>query len=331
MGRLRVRVWLPIEGLGHVNVYVFTDGSETVLVDSGMFSAGSVHSLLQGLRRGGVDPRTVSRVLVTHYHVDHLTGSVILCEALGCEVYLAEGDYRLVVEKGVDRYVSEALSLFKASGVPPGVIEEIARYQPGLRLLEAYRAVAEMEVRPLRPGSLVELPGAGEYRVVEAPGHTPGHIILVSEGRREALVGDVILPGITPHVSLHSLESDPLKDYLRTLERVKSTLRGYTALPGHGDPLPDAAERAVELIRHHEARLSEVASIVSRLGEATAFEVAVRVTWSGGRTWEALRPAERYFAIAETLAHLKRLEAEGVVESLWRGDTLVWRPSGGGQ
>jgi glyoxylase-like metal-dependent hydrolase (beta-lactamase superfamily II) len=245
---VRVEVWIPIASLGSVNVYVFTDGSETVLVDSGMFTARSVHSLLRGLRRAGVDPRSVSRIVVTHYHVDHLTGAAILAEAFGAEVMLGRRDIEAVLEKGVEEYVGEAIEVFRASGVPGHVIEEIVRYQPGLRMVEAYRALSELEPTPLSEGSAVELPGHGAYEVIEAPGHTPGHIVLVSRYRREALVGDTILPGITPHVSLHSLDTDPLGDYIRTLKRLEGELKGYTALPGHREPLPDASARARELL-----------------------------------------------------------------------------------
>ena len=324
---VRVEAWLPITGLGSVNVYAFTDGVDTVLVDAGMYHARSFYTLLRGLRRAGVNPKSVSRVIVTHYHVDHLTGALLLAEAFGAEVYMGARDVELVAGVGVEEYVKSALELFRVSGVPGSVVEEIVRYHPGVRLIEAYKAVSELDIKPLRGGDVVEMPGSGAFMVVDSPGHTPGHIILVSGGERMAVVGDTILPGITPHISLHTLDSDPLKDYLDTLGMIESRLRGFKALPGHGDPIPDAASRALELIEHHEARLREVEGIVASLGAPTAFEVAVRVSWSGGRRWEVLTPPEKYFALAETLAHLRRLEAMGRIESAWRGERLVWKPS----
>ncbi|MCE4611821.1 MAG: MBL fold metallo-hydrolase [Desulfurococcales archaeon] len=326
---VRVEAWLPIPGLGSVNVYAFTDGVDTILVDAGMYHARSFHTLLKGLRRSGVEPKSISRVIITHYHVDHLTGALLVAEAFGAEVYMGARDVELVTGVGVEGYVKSALELFRTSGVPSSVVEEIVRYHPGLRLIEAYKAVSELDIKPLRGDDMVEMPGLGVFTVVDAPGHTPGHIILVSGKEKVVIAGDTILPGITPHVSLHTLDSDPLKDYIDTLEMIASRLKGFKALPGHRTPIPDAAARALELIEHHKSRLREVEDIVARLGSPTAFEVAVRVTWSGGRKWEDLTPPEKYFALAETLAHLKRLESLGRLEARWKsvkglGTALTW-------
>ncbi|GBF09955.1 conserved hypothetical protein [Aeropyrum pernix] len=321
----RVEAWIPIGDLGSVNVYAFTDGASTVLVDSGMFSGKSVYTLLKGLRRVGVDPRSVERIVVTHYHVDHLTGAAILCEALGAELMLARGDLELLLRVGVEEYFRGALELLALAGTPREVLEEIKRYSPALRVAEAYSAVAEVGPKPLGEGDSIEMPGHGDYLVLETPGHTPGHIVLVSHGRREVLLGDTVLPDITPHVSLHSIYSDPLGNYLSSLSRIASETAGYLGLPGHGNPVKDVAARARELMRHHVERLEEIVYILSRLAGATAFEVAQRVGWSVAGGWGGLPPLGKYLALGETLSHLRRLEVLGVVERLEVEGKLQWR------
>ncbi|WP_158318605.1 MBL fold metallo-hydrolase [Aeropyrum camini] len=321
----RVEAWIPIGDLGSVNVYAFTEGPTTVLVDSGMFSGKSVYTLLKGLRRFGVDPRSLERVVVTHYHVDHLTGAAILCEALGAELMLARGDLELLLHVGVEQYFRGALELLALAGTPRTVLEEIARSSPAVRVAEAYGAVAELSPKPLGEGDRIGMPGHGYYLVMETPGHTPGHIVLVSHGRRKVLLGDTVLPGITPHVSLHSLDSDPLGDYLSSLSRIAREMDGYQGLPGHGDPIKDVATRTRELIAHHVDRLGEIVNILGKIGKATAFEVAQRVRWRGAENWGSLPPLGKYLALGETLSHLRRLEVLGVVERLEAGGRLQWR------
>ena len=54
-----------------------------------------------------------------------------------------------------------------------------------------------------------------------------------------------------------------------------------------------------------------------------AREVRWRVRYT---TWDEYPPAERFFAMGEALAHLRRLEVEGRAERVERGGLTLWRP-----
>lgn len=323
----RVKAWLPIPSLRFVNVYPHPRGDGGFdLVDAGMYSARSVHDVLRGARSLGLNPCRLERVIATHFHVDHLTGAAILAEISGAEILLGRGEIEFVLSGGDPApFIEAALKLFAENGMPQSEIDAIRRSHPALRAVEAYRSLSNLEVKPLEPGGTIRV-GERRYKVVAAPGHTPGHVLLVEEAEGYALVGDVILQDITPHVTLHDPDTDPLGDYMNTL-RTLAGLGLKLALPGHREPIEDPAGRAREILEHHRARLDEVHSILERHGEATGYQVAREVRWRVRySSWEEYPPAERFFAMGEALAHLRRLEVEGRAEKLERGGLTLWRP-----
>ncbi|MEB3851498.1 MAG: MBL fold metallo-hydrolase [Desulfurococcales archaeon] len=324
-----VRAWLPIRSLGAVNVYVHPAGDGGVhLVDSGIYSARSIHDIVRGVRALGLDPRRVERIVATHFHVDHLTGAALIAEATGAEVLLGRRDLEVALAGGdPGEFIDAAIKLFVEHGMPRGEAEEIRGSHPALRAVEAYRALSRLDIKPLAEGDTVRL-GETRYRVLEMPGHTPGHIILVAEEEAYAIVGDLILQGITPHVTLHNPQTDPLGDYLSSLERL-AALNLKLALPGHREPIHEPASRAMEILRHHQERLEEIIRLLQARGPQTGYQVARQVRWRVRyKSWEEYPPPERFFAMGEALAHLRRLEATGRVEQVERSGATLWRAAG---
>ncbi len=325
-GLERLEAWLPIPSLRAVNVYAHKEPDGGVsLVDAGMYTARSIHDVIRGIRRVGFSPCGVERVVATHFHVDHLTAAAVLAEASGAELYLGRGDLEVALAGGdPSGFIDSALRLFVENGMPPGEAERIRASHPAMRAVEAYRAILSHEIRPLSEGDTIRL-GGKTYRVLEAPGHTPGHILLVNEAEHYALVGDVILQGITPHVTLHDPDTDPLGDYLSTLERLAS-LGLRLALPGHREAIPEPARRAREIIEHHHNRLQEILGILRRRGPQTGYQVARQVRWRVRyESWEEYPMAERFFAMGEALAHLRYLEVRGIVERVEKNGVQAYR------
>ncbi|BAA79285.2 conserved hypothetical protein [Aeropyrum pernix K1] len=322
-----VNVWIPIQSLGSVNVTVFKkDAGEVDLVDAGMYSARSVHDLLAKIKsriRGKI--RDVDKIVITHFHVDHMSGAAILREVFEPTVFIGIGELELPLRSGSpDVFVDNILTLYREHGVPEPVLESIRRSHPVFRTVLAYRAFSSLDLKPIYPGDILRL-GEASYRALPAPGHTPGHIVLESLDGTHAIVGDTLLERITPSVILYDEEHDPLGSYLRTLEMLAQK-KYLVAYPGHGNPIISPAERARELIEHHRRRLSEVLELLKRRGSATAYEVAVGMRWRTRYTsWEEYPPVEKFFAIGEALAHLKRLYEEMKVEVIERGGVKRFR------
>jgi glyoxylase-like metal-dependent hydrolase (beta-lactamase superfamily II) len=146
--------------------------------------------------------------------------------------------------------------------------------------------------------------------VLDLPGHADGHIGFERDG--VLVAGDHLLPDISPTVGRYAdSRPDPLGAYLASLQRTIE-LAPVLALPGHGEPIDDPAGRARELIEHHRDRLDATAAALAERPR-TAYEVSLAVFERD------LDPSGRRFAVAETLAHLERLAAEGRAEHAKNG------------
>ncbi len=308
----KVPVWLPIKSLGAVNVYAFSsDDGSLDLVDSGILSGRSITSFVTVLKRGGLDPCKIRNIYITHFHVDHSTMSLFLHRLSNARLFIGAGDYR-VIEKGVESFVRGAVRLFIEHGMSREEAETIFKNHPAVRLADTYRELIDVEWNLLREDDEITL-GKEKYRVIELPGHTPGHIGLLSSDGSKLFSGDVVLERITPHVTIHDWRDNPLKDYLDTLYRIKN-LGVKVIHPGHREDITDPVRRINELLEHHKTRLGEILEVLRKEGRLTGYEIAKRIKWrvrySG---WNEYPYAERFFAMGEALAHLRYLEVEGLV------------------
>lgn len=138
-----------------------------VVIDPG----GDVPRILDALRRLGV---TVETILLTHGHIDHAGGAAALREALVKQTGGAV-TIPIVGPDARDRFLLESLE------------------QQG----RAYGLTGARDVLPdrwLQEGDTVTI-GGHAFAVLHCPGHTPGHIVFVSEPARFAVVGDVLFQG----------------------------------------------------------------------------------------------------------------------------------------
>jgi glyoxylase-like metal-dependent hydrolase (beta-lactamase superfamily II) len=131
------------------------------------------------------------------------------------------------------------------------------------------------------------------------------------------VAGDHLLGPITPTVGLYpESRPDPLSDYQASLRRTIE-LDPQIALPGHGAPVERPAERAREILDHHERRLDETAAALAT-EPRTGYEVSLELFGTN------LDANTRRFALAETLAHLERLVFEGRAARAGDGQTTAY-------
>ncbi|HEX3290207.1 MAG TPA: MBL fold metallo-hydrolase [Gaiella sp.] len=286
------RVTLPLPTRpGHVHSYLLPGDEGWTVVDTGLGLPDARERWageLEGL------PGRVRRVVVTHFHPDHVGAARDLSELTGAPVLQGRVDYEqcALVWGGTD-WAPVLVDWFRRHGVPEHVVSELIEqgslYRPFIR----YQPDPEL----LDPGD--EIDG---WRIVAAPGHADGQLMLLRDGILVA--ADHVLDPISPTVGLWPRSRpDPLADYVRALGAVVE-LGPTIALPGHGEPIRDPVGRARQLIAHHEQRLEATAAT---LGEEPLSGYDVSFPLFG----EDLKPAARRFAVAETLSHLERLVAEG--------------------
>lgn len=79
--------------------------------------------------------------------------------------------------------------------------------------------------------------GGRQLKVIEAPGHTPGSIILLDSEKKLLFAGD----HINAIVWLFLKGSEPLEIYLENLEKTEKLIDSYnTIMPGHNAALPNS-------------------------------------------------------------------------------------------
>jgi glyoxylase-like metal-dependent hydrolase (beta-lactamase superfamily II) len=293
-GISRLTVHLPVRP-GHVHCYVIEGDAGRLLIDTGLALPG-----LDELFRGELDG-PVDRIVITHFHPDHVWGGEVAREVTGAPVHQGSLDYEQCDRVwGSDGWPEEIAAWFRLNGVPDEMTETmLARDRAALPLIRFDR----------EPQLVDEGDSVDGWDVLALPGHADGHLGLVRDG--VLVVGDHLLPDITPAVGVYpESQPDPLGAYLHSLQRTIE-LAPRLALPSHGDPIHDPAGRAREVIEHHHERLTDTLTALSAEPQ-TGYELSLAL-FPGAHP-----PSQRRFAVAETLAHLERLVATG--EASRQGD-----------
>jgi glyoxylase-like metal-dependent hydrolase (beta-lactamase superfamily II) len=207
----------------YVNAYVLAndaDGAGLTLVDTGRRAGGP--RLVRSIRMLGFDPRTVTDVLLTHWHHDHSGSAARFARSSAApRVHVGDGDAGVV--DGSVRNPLEAPGA-EAGRFGRAVVPRLPRPAP----------VPGLQV--LRDGDRFQ--AAGGCVVVATPGHTPGHCAFWLPQRGIVLAGDAVF-----NVLLPTRGWSPAWSAVSRIPASLARLAGLgagTVAPGHGPPLPAA-------------------------------------------------------------------------------------------
>ncbi|HWT22844.1 MAG TPA: MBL fold metallo-hydrolase [Solirubrobacteraceae bacterium] len=190
---------LPGDGL---NAYLLGG----VLVDAGLpRNAAMIVKVLHG--------RPITEHVATHAHIDHIGGSPGVVATLGLDgLAIGAGD-------------AEAVRMGRAA-VKPGSFGRVLARLGG-------RFAPAQVTRELREGDEV---GPG-FQVLDAPGHSPGQIVLWRASDRLLIAGDVLTNVRGLHEPPGILSVDPERN--RESVRKLAALEPATVAFGHGKVLRD--------------------------------------------------------------------------------------------
>ncbi len=121
-----LRMPLPFS-LDHINLWVLDDGDGWAIVDTGL-AAAPCKEMWRSLFEGQMAGRPVTRVIVTHYHPDHLGLAGWLTHKWGVPLEITRGEFmlaRVLTLDVADAPPATAVDFYARSGWPDEAVERM--------------------------------------------------------------------------------------------------------------------------------------------------------------------------------------------------------------
>lgn len=317
-GILWLRLPLPM-ALDHVNVFALDDGDGWTVVDTG-FASKRAKAIWEGLLAGPLAGKPVTRVIVTHYHPDHI-GLAGWFQSRGAELVTTRTSWlyaRMLVLDEHPLPVAEAVEFQLRAGV-------------GADRLASYAATRPFNfadvVAPLPPGFTriregdVVTAGGRRWLVRCGDGHAPEHATLWSVEDGLILGGDQLLPGISANIGVYPTEpdADPLTEWLDSCAQFQPLAReDQLVLPGHKLPFTGLPLRLRQMIDNHEGALARLLDHLATPKVAAGCFLPLFKRQIDG--------PEFGMALVESVAHLNCLRQRGqVTRHLSEDGAWLWQ------
>ncbi|MEM8798438.1 MAG: MBL fold metallo-hydrolase [Pseudomonadota bacterium] len=310
-----LRMPLPFS-LDHINLWLLDDGDDAVtIVDTGL-NTSVCRKVWDTVFETHIGGRQVSRIIVTHFHPDHLGLAGWLCERTGAPLYMTQAEYlmgRLLTVETHEKTPDEVVAFYKAAGHSDEWLDILkGRGYGGFKKVVSR---VPTQYHKIRHGSVLQI-GARRWRVHIGRGHAPEHACLVDNNGSLLISGDQVLPRITSNVSVFpgEPEADPLDDWMKSLDELKSIDRSVLVLPSHNEPFFGLHDRLDGLKASHHDKLDR---LLQSLGEprtaVDCFDVLFR---------RKITVDDMMMATGEALAHLHYLVRRGTIERFERDNVV---------
>lgn len=239
LGIHRLEIPVPfLEAGGPANVYVIEDADgRYTLFDTGIGTNDGIAALRGQAAERGLDLRKLSRILVSHGHLDHFGNAQMLSEESGARVFVHELDREKIV--GDARFATllrRHRGYFLKLGVP---VETFDAMQAGAdRNPSHVRYVEPERVGALHEGDVLHFRHFDAV-VKHLPGHTPGLVCLWAERQRFFFADDHVLARVSPNPVIDFCQGEGPNKF-RALSRYLDGARWVreleldAVLPGHG-------------------------------------------------------------------------------------------------
>ncbi|MBE9607351.1 MBL fold metallo-hydrolase [Acetobacteraceae bacterium H6797] len=313
-GLLWVRMDLPFPPK-NVNLWLLEDGEGWLAIDSGV-QEDHCRAAWERIFETALAGKPITRVLVTHFHLDHVGLAGWLCEKWNAPLLMTRTEFlqsRLFLLDDDGALLEQFRAVTREAGAPGEYDRHLDErgqiYRP---------SVAPLPTRFTRIAAGDRLTiGGREWEVIVGRGHAPAMATLYCAELKLLIAADQILPRISPYigVSVAEPDGDPLGEFLAANEQYRRLPEDTYVLPSHGEPFTGLHARIDALAEHHAERLSMLEEACKGEG-LTAFGAAL-----------VLFPhvkavSQMGFMVGESLAHLNRLVTLGRVMRLPGEDGL---------
>ncbi|WPC66622.1 MBL fold metallo-hydrolase [Rhodoferax ferrireducens] len=316
-----LRMGLPF-ALNHINLWLLRDeidGQPGWSVVDCCISSEPAKAQWEQVFADELDSLPILRVIVTHMHPDHIGLAHWLCERWQVRLWISATDFGLarIGSQGPGGFSSDAAAAFFALHglTDPNSLEKIRGR--GSYFSTLVPAVPR-QYRRLQDGDVLTI-GGRAWLCISGYGHAPEHISLYCAELQVLIGGDMMLPRISTNVSVYDQEpeSNPLRQFLDSIDKFKALPAQTLTLPAHGKPFTGLHARIQQLHDHHDERLLEVmqACTVKPCSAAELLPLLFK---------RALDLHQTTFAMGESIAHLHALWFEGRLQRRL-GDDGVYR------
>ncbi len=306
-----LRMPLPFV-LNHINLWLLEDGDGWTIIDCG-FATDEARDCWTKIFAEQLDGKPVKRVIVTHFHPDHVGLCEWLCEQHQVMLWMTKAEFlqaHSVLKRGGAADPTALRAMMTRHGLDEPRMKWIDQrenlYPRGVPALpEAHRRMRDNESFAI---------GAHTWRVIVGYGHSPEHASLYCETLGVFIAGDMLLPRISTNVSVWPTEpeADPVGDFLASLTRYAALPAETLVLPSHGLPFHGITARVNALYDHHRTRLARVTTACAT--PRAAVDVLPVLFERNFDDHHLL------FAMGEAIAHLNYLMHRGTLRRFAHGD-----------
>jgi glyoxylase-like metal-dependent hydrolase (beta-lactamase superfamily II) len=303
-GILWARIPLPFR-LNHINVYLIDDGDGWAILDTGIGN-DATRAVWDALVAGPLAGRRFTRLIVTHYHPDHIGLAGWLCERFELPLLTSQTSYLACLNVSLSPGALDAKpyrDFYLRHGLDAATTQRVATQGHGY--LKMVSGLPPTFMRLVR-GDTLKI-GGRNFEVLTGNGHAPEQVMLYCAADKVFLAADQVLAKITPNISVWAVDpdGDPLGLYMRSLNELKSQIPAdVLVLPGHQLPFYGLHTRGDELIAHHEVRCAAIAEACRTTPRSAAELVPVLFT-------RELDPHQMSFAFSEVQAHVNFMVRRG--------------------
>lgn len=161
-------------GFDHYNTAYLVEGKEIALVDTGL--PNQLEAVRAGIKAYGFSISDISYIFITHEHTDHV-GNVapLLRESPGASVYINPIGAKCLIDPSIERA--------KRSGkMPPEMLARLGEMEP----------VPPSRIKYFNDGDVFDLGNGEKLKIIFAPGHQPGGIVILEEKNRGLFINDLV-------------------------------------------------------------------------------------------------------------------------------------------